>query len=150
MQLKATLLKLRTGDKTKAMPAVLWDAHSAGPHSHPGFAEYESQGVQLTWIVVPGWQARPVELGAMELSAIMNKLCCTLTKYTNSMALVLLIDRQQILPLSSSALVSHIQMKSLKSFLLEVQCQTLSFLGWKENLGTKEVHRNVFVSLCLL
>ena len=41
-------------------------------------------------------------------------------------------------------------MKSLKSFLLEVQRKTLSFLGWKENLGTKEVCKSMFVSLCLL
>ena len=52
--------------------------------------------------MAPGWQARPVELGAIELAAGVNELCCTLTKYTNSMALVLLIDRQQILPLKFS------------------------------------------------
>lgn len=54
--MKTTLLKLRTGDKTKTMPAVLWDACSAGPHRQPGFAEYESRDAQHAdlkhWLLV--------------------------------------------------------------------------------------------------
>lgn len=133
--MKTTLLELRTGDKTKCqlwcgMPAVRVPIVTlALLNMNPKMFSV------LTWIIAPGWQARPVELGAIQLSVSMNKPCCTLTRYTNSVSIALFNGRQQILLLSSSVLVSHIQMKSLKSFLLEVHCKNSLLFGLEGELG---------------